>query len=206
MGLKRMMLLGERPKGLIGKISGIIMNLSHSKIYLWAIENLNIKHQSRVLDVGCGGGKAVKIFASSAKNGTVCGVDHSEEMVVMARRLNHHFIGSNRVQIRQASVLELPYRENCFDIITAFETIQFWPDVINGLKEVKRVMKPEGQLLIVNRFPKQDSKWYQLLKLKSADDYKKSLYQVGFAPIRLETRSKPGWIMIKASKPYHKIY
>ena len=64
--------------------------------------------------------------------GIVCGIDHSETMVNMAKKLNKRYRNIDRVQIKHASILSLPYTDNYFDIVTAFETIQFWPDVIKG--------------------------------------------------------------------------
>lgn len=50
----------------------------------------------------------------------------------MAKKLNKRYRNIDRVQIKHASILSLPYTDNYFDIVTAFETIQFWPDVIKG--------------------------------------------------------------------------
>ncbi len=196
----KMLKLGENPNGILGKISGTIMNLCHKSIYLWAIGKLDNKPYGRILDVGCGGGKALETFCKNVYGSTVYGIDHSKEMVEMARKTNKLYIRKNRVNIEQASVLKMPYMENYFDLVTAFETIQFWPDVLNGLQEIKRVLKPQGQLIIVNRFRDMDSEWNKKLKLKSIDDYKAALSEAGFSQITWDTQTKKGWIMLSAVK------
>ncbi len=192
--------LGENPNGILGKISGSIMNLSHRSIYLWVIDKLDNKQYERILDVGCGGGKALETFCKNVYGCTVYGIDHSREMVEMARKINKLNIKKNRVNIEQASVLRMPYLENYFDLVTAFETIQFWPDVLNGLKEIKRVLKPQGQIMIVNRFPDKESEWNKKLRLKSIEDYKEALSKAGFCQITWDTRLKKGWVMLSAKK------
>lgn len=54
--------LGENAKGFMGGISGSMMNLGHKSIYIWGIKNLRINPDSIILDVGCGGGKTIKIY------------------------------------------------------------------------------------------------------------------------------------------------
>jgi ubiquinone/menaquinone biosynthesis C-methylase UbiE len=63
------------------------------------------------------------------------------------------------------TVSSLPFADNMFDFVTAFETYYFWPNLNDDLKEIKRVLKPGGTLLIVNevykdnQFEKRNSKW-----------------------------------------------
>jgi len=62
------------------------------------------------------------------------------------------------VDIRQGSVTRLPYADEQFNLVTSFETIQFWPDISNNPDEVSRVLKSPGTFLIANRYPAADSK------------------------------------------------
>ena len=52
------------------------------------------------------------------------------------------------MEICHASVSAIPYEDNTFDLVTAVETLYFWPTPEADLPEIKRVMKPGGQLLI----------------------------------------------------------
>jgi ubiquinone/menaquinone biosynthesis C-methylase UbiE len=61
---------------------------------------------------------------------------------------NIQTIGSKpvgKVDIVQSDVTDLPYPNNYFDIITAFDTINFWTDFNKALFEIKRVLKEDGK-------------------------------------------------------------
>ena len=47
-----------------------------------------------------------------------------------------------------AASVDLPFEPNTFDVVTAFETIYFWPDAAKGLAEIHRVLKPGGRVLV----------------------------------------------------------
>ena len=52
------------------------------------------------------------------------------------------------MEIIEGNVKSLPFEDNTFDIVTAFETVYFWPDIEKCFAEVKRVLKPGGIFLI----------------------------------------------------------
>ena len=197
---KNMMSVGGNPQGFIGRIAGFMMNQGHKSVHIRAISQLEIKPDDMILDVGCGAGNAVKIMSALTEKGKVCGVDHSSAMVKAARKLNRHALDSGKAEIQEASVDVLPYEDETIDAVTAFETIQFWPEIHKGLSEIKRVLKPDGRLLIVNRLPPTDSKWCAHLQLKSKDDYASAVTQAGYRIIALNTESIIGWITVKAGK------
>ena len=88
----------------------------------------------------------------------MCGIDHSRDMVNLSSQVNKQLIEEGRVVVDHGSVSNLPYSEDMFDVVTAFETIEFWPNLSEDLKEIKRVLKPGGQLLVVNRLPEKNGR------------------------------------------------
>ena len=52
------------------------------------------------------------------------------------------------MKVLEGNVANLPFEDNTFDIVTAFETVYFWPDIEKCFGEVKRVLKPGGIFLI----------------------------------------------------------
>jgi ubiquinone/menaquinone biosynthesis C-methylase UbiE len=150
--LEQLMKQGGNPSGVVGRFIGKVMNVQHKAIYLWGSQFLAIKPDAMLLDVGCGGGEAIRCFASKVPNGKIYGIDHSQEIVNLARQVNQALLKTGRVEIRQGSVVSLPYAADMFDGVTAFETIQFWPDLARSLQEINRVLKPSGTFLIVNRY------------------------------------------------------
>ena len=182
------------------------MNQGHRDAYIWGIEHFSIESNSTVLDIGCGGGAAVRLLAEKAPGGMVYGIDHSLNMVNLSRKVNQQIIKDGRIKIDQGSVSRLPYFENMFDIITAFETMEFWPNLSSDLKEVQRVLKPNGTMLIVNRHAtaKEDNRWAESLQIHTVDGYRALLENAGFVEITIDDFSKKGWITVFARNSYKK--
>ena len=61
---------------------------------------------------------------------------------------NEKLIRDGKVEIQEGNVKNLPFEEDTFDIVTAFETVYFWSDIEKCFGEVKRVLKPGGIFLI----------------------------------------------------------
>jgi SAM-dependent methyltransferase len=88
-------------------------------------------------------------LAGIARAGKVYGLDVSGECVSVARRTNRRWIKLGRVDNRHSSVSCVPFCEHLFDLVTAVETHFFWPDLVADLREVLRVLKPGGKLIII---------------------------------------------------------
>jgi ubiquinone/menaquinone biosynthesis C-methylase UbiE len=189
---------GGKPSGVLGTLIGHLMNIFHRNIHTWGLHNIPIHENATCLDIGCGGGNTVNVLAKKAKSGNVHGLDHSGKMVTLSRRLNRSAITKGVVEIHQGSVSALPFSDDYFDLVTAFETIQFWPNIESDVMEVKRVLKPSGIFLIVNRYPPENSKWTEFLQLKNAKLYEDILRAAGFQEITLDTTTKSGWIKVVA--------
>lgn len=136
----------RKPQGKLGNIQLKSMNKEHTPVSLWGLKHLNIKHDDIVLDVGCGGGININRMAKNAKK--VYGIDYSIESVKLSRQVNEKLIDNGKVEIHEGNVKDLPFDDDTFDIVTAFETVYFWPDIEKCFGEVKRVLKPGGTFLI----------------------------------------------------------
>ncbi|MBR1610778.1 MAG: class I SAM-dependent methyltransferase [Methanobrevibacter sp.] len=136
----------RKPQGKLGNIQLKSMNKEHTPVSLWGLKHLDIKEDDIILDVGCGGGINLKRMAQKAKK--VYGVDYSLESVKLSREVNEDNIKKGKVEVLEGNVQSLPFDDNTFDIVTAFETVYFWPDIKNSFGEVKRVLKPGGIFLI----------------------------------------------------------
>src|SRR5690242_11247314 len=125
------------------------MNSRHSKVTDWGLTHISIDTHDTILDIGCGGGRTVNKLAVIATQGKVYGVDFSGESVAFASRLNKQWIDTGRVEIREASVSQLPFSADAFDVVTGVETHFWWPDLPADMREVLRVLKPGGTLIII---------------------------------------------------------
>ncbi|WP_407462556.1 class I SAM-dependent methyltransferase [Methanobrevibacter sp.] len=134
------------PQGKLGNIQLKSMNKEHTPVSLWGLKHLDIAPDNIILDVGCGGGMNLNRMAQTAKK--VYGVDYSIESVKLSREVNEDLIRMGKVEVLEGNVLDLPFDDDTFDIVTAFETVYFWPDIVKSFGEVKRVLKPGGMFLI----------------------------------------------------------
>jgi ubiquinone/menaquinone biosynthesis C-methylase UbiE len=180
--------VGSKPVGLKGLIAGKIMNLIHSGFYRKIINEIIIPNKSNlaeitVLDIGCGGGTGIKSFANNSSVKKVYGIDYSEDMVKLSRKLNQKKLNIGSVEIKVADVSKLPFANDSFDIITAFDTINFWPDQTMAISEILRTMKQGGSFFIINAFPKEGTKWFDFVKYKSEKEYYKVLSSNGFSNV-----------------------
>ena len=136
----------RKPKGKLGNLQLKSMNKEHTPVALWGLKHLDIKPDDIILDVGCGGGININRMAKIAKK--VYGVDYSIESVKLSREVNQDYVNEGKVEVLEGNVASLPFEDDTFDIITAFETVYFWPDIEKSFGEVKRVLKPGGIFLI----------------------------------------------------------
>ena len=136
----------RKPVGKLGNLQLKSMNKEHTPVSLWGLKHLDISPDDVILDIGCGGGMNINRMASEAKK--VYGVDYSIESVNLSREVNEGLIKRGKVEIYEGNVMDLPFEDNSFDIVTAFETVYFWQDIEKSFGEVKRVLKPGGMFLI----------------------------------------------------------
>jgi len=187
--------IGGNPTGAIGRLAGRLMNGLSTRFYRSMIETrlrdlLSAGRRLTVLDIGCGGGVVVGVFHSLIPDGRVCGIDHSPDMAALSRRKNRRAVRDGAVSIDEGDVAALPYPDAYFDIATAFDTLSFWVDQQAALEEVGRVLAPGGRLLVINGCPKEGSKWWRFVRLKTEEDYRTLLERSGFAAVKTEIVAK----------------
>ena len=157
----------RKPEGFFGKMMVNGMNGGgHAQMANWALSSVQIKEDSQILDIGCGGGANIARLLQRAPKGVVQGIDYSSVSVAKSSKVNAKAIAEGRCKVQEASVVKLPFVENTFDLITAFETIYFWPDIEHCFDEVKRVLKPGGQFVIVNESDGLQTRGNQVASIK----------------------------------------
>jgi ubiquinone/menaquinone biosynthesis C-methylase UbiE len=166
-----------------------IMNVAHSGMVKWALERTQIAEDSVILDIGCGGGNTIKALSKIVKSGKIFGIDYSEQSVKNSIVKNKKYVDTGKVIIKRASVSNIPFSENSFDTITAFQTHYFWPDLENDMKEVYRVLKQDGQFIIVSELYKIK---YHMKRFKTKEEMEKLFRKVGYNAVKIYENGK--WI------------
>jgi ubiquinone/menaquinone biosynthesis C-methylase UbiE len=198
----------RKPKGKFGELFVLSMNRGHDRLTQWGLSHLSIKNKDIILDIGCGGGKTVNRLAAIAAAGKVYGIDYSDASVAAAIRTNKEFISGGHVKILKASVDSLPFLDNMFDIVTAVETCYFWPDIVENLKGIKRVLKPGGTLILINeayrdeKFEKRNASISRACTFSYylPSEYKEYFEKAGFSGILIEVIEEKNWISITGKK------
>jgi ubiquinone/menaquinone biosynthesis C-methylase UbiE len=129
-------------------------------------------------------------------------------MASLAKKVNKALIAGGRIEISHGSVSSLPFSDNTFDLVTAFETYYFWPNLHSDLQEIKRVLKPEGTLLLVNevyeneKFQDRNRKWaaWADMQLHTPKGYQEFLTSAGYEAIEVHEVVDKNWIAAIAKK------
>jgi len=139
------------PSGVFGSLVGLGMALEHRQLHEAVVQKLHLEPVDRVLEVGFGPGTAIRLAAKEAS--FTAGIDPSQEMVRQALRRNRGEVKSGRVQIRCASASQIPFEDGAFTVVFEVNSFHHWDNSEAGLKEVHRVLRPGGRLLMVLNGP-----------------------------------------------------
>jgi SAM-dependent methyltransferase len=103
---------------------------------------MELGHQHRLLDVGCGDGYLTTKFAKRARE--VVGLDPDAKMLAAARTLH----AKPNVRFDEGAAEQLPYADAAFERVVAVSVVEHFRDPAAGLKEMARVLKPGGVLAL----------------------------------------------------------
>jgi len=112
----------------------------------------------RALDVCCGTGDVALALARTGA--TVTGLDFSEPMLAVARRRAAAAPDGTRLEFRQGDALQLPFPDRSFEAVTISYGLRNLAEVAGGLREMWRVAKPGGRLLVLD-FGKPDNEFWR---------------------------------------------
>ena len=180
------------------------MNENHEPISEFAFECINVGKNDKILDIGCGGGVNIEKFLKLTAN-DVDGLDYSEVSVKESIKRNQKAIDDKKCRIIQADVSKMPIDDEVYDLVSAFETIYFWPDIENTFKEVLRIIKPGGQFMIAQgtdgNHP-DDEKWLNSVEgmtVYTASELEKYLLNAGFGSVE-SFKKENDYILIVIAK------
>jgi SAM-dependent methyltransferase len=199
----------RKPRWWIGRLLLGVMNRSHSSLTDWGLGHVQIASDFSILDVGCGGGRTIEKLAAIVSGGRVCGVDYATASVAAARRTNADVIAAGRVEILRGTVSALPFPEASFDLVTAVETHYYWPNLTTDLCEVRRVLKPGGEVVIVAEAYRRSGAASALVapvmrligaRHLTVDEHRAALAAAGLTDVVIEEERRKGWICARGRR------
>jgi demethylmenaquinone methyltransferase/2-methoxy-6-polyprenyl-1,4-benzoquinol methylase len=117
---------------------------------LWrkkAIRFCNLKRDYKVIDLCCGTGEMIKEICRQEEDISVIGLDYNDAMLKVAyQKLNVQF-KENHFKLIKGDVLNIPYDNSSFDVVTIAFGLRNIPNYYKALGEMYRVLKPGGRLI-----------------------------------------------------------
>jgi SAM-dependent methyltransferase len=166
---------------------GESMEKGHRPVGEQAIARMRVGPEARVLDVGCGSGWASRLLAESALNGSVVGIDISDEMVRVAREASRSF---PNVSFEVASAEQLPFADCEFSHAFSMESLYYYRNIPKALSEIHRSLRPGGLFVaVVDLYWENEAthQWIDTLKvpveLLRVADYRSLFIDAGFVNI-----------------------
>ncbi|GII04924.1 hypothetical protein Pta02_69320 [Planobispora takensis] len=174
------------PRGIAGRAAGWVMahRRSNRQRNGWVVSLLDVRPTDRVLEIGFGPGLAIAELAGRATRGQVYGIDRSRVMVRQAGRRNAAGIRAHRVHLAHASVDRLPGFGDPLDVIMAVNSVGFWPDPVQRLRLLRRLLRPGGRIALATQ-PRVPGATRDTTD-RAARELQDLLTRSGFAQIRTE--------------------
>lgn len=194
----------RKPEGLLGRCMVGSMNRAHAALADWGISYLPETGPTEIAELGCGGGRNIRALLRKYPAATVAALDYSEVSVEKARSVNRKGLQAGRCRIIQGEVSCLPFEDGAFDLVTAFETVYFWPGPTESFREVYRTLRPGGIFLIVNEVDGEnprDSRWLSVIdgmKIFNRSQFVTFLTEAGFSKVIVKRDAKRHWLCVLA--------
>ena len=134
------------PIGFWDRIIARLIAIAHRSVYKSVADALNLQPEDDYLEIGCGPGFFIKSYASHVRS--VAGLDHSEDMISLATHYNHKRVEDGTAEFRRGDASQLPWEDEKFSAAAVIMSFPFWTKPLESLKEIHRVLRPGGRLVV----------------------------------------------------------
>ena len=181
----------KKPSGFIGLWMMKIWNRANLPMVVWSVNQLDHKKQFKtILDVGVGNGASSKYLKKHFPNSQVLGIDISTTAIRAAERLAESGLS---FEVKNVENTNLSVGD--FDLIAAFQTHFHWSDLTQTFLELKRILKPDGIILLACEWSKLA---YFLPNFRKQENLEQSLSNLDLHLI--DSQRKGQWILYQIVK------
>ena len=174
------------PRGALGSLGARLMPKLVGRLYPMMAGELDLQADDDLLEVGCGSAALLAEQAAHVRN--VAGLDASEIQVAMARKRLADRIAAGTAEIVLGDAMALPWKDGRFSVISCLNCLKFVPDPPKALREMHRVLRPDGRLVLT--IDKQTDKWGRSGAVDamgqwqwSVDDARRMMEEAGFTAV-----------------------
>lgn len=167
--------------------------LFHRPNFVVLLELLALREEDVLLEVGCGGGAFLQDALESGCRAAA--IDHSPEMVRLAREQNAEAVAKGRLEVIEASAGKLPFPDEMFTCAAMTGVLGFLPDPIATFAEIRRVLVDGGRLVALGAdpawrgTPAAPEPMASRLRFYEDEDLVRLAQDVAFTDVRVERRS-----------------
>ncbi len=136
------------PNGIFSGLAAIAWNRRNAALNDTVLNLLLLQPADRVLDIGFGGGYLLKRMSEVIPGGLLVGIDVSNAMVASANKRYQKEVQSGKLNLQCAPVEALPFPDEHFTKVCSVNSIFYWQDVEQGLREIKRVLMRGGKVVL----------------------------------------------------------
>lgn len=180
------------------------MNDRHKNLHKWGLEHISIDNMNTILDIGFGGGDNIKNMLNLAPNAKIFGIDYSEASYKKCYELNQKAVSEGKVSLKVGSAENLDYEKDYFDLVVAFETIYYWPNIDKCFENIYEILKDKGTFLICNEDSslKGNEEIAEKLNMNFYDEeeLKTLLKNAGFKIVHTYNNSNGKWVCAVGKK------
>lgn len=195
------------PRGLGGRLTAFLMNRSNAAMNAFTVEQLAAADGERIVDVGFGGGPNLRAFAAAVgPRGEVVGVDRATEMLARGATEFADLVRAGRLRLLDGTIESLPLDDASIDGLCTVNTVYFWTDRERAAKELARVVRPGGRV-VITFLPRARMAEFgpptSIFRYTEPDEVEALLRGAGFTDVRTiaAAREEEPWCCVRATSP-----
>lgn len=184
--------LTEKRDGRPGTISLYLQDASQKQLRKWSLSLLSRRDPKNLLEIGLGAGASLQAMMKEWPASHAIAIDHTSQTVTMAARSNADAIKQGRCIVMEGEACHLPFPDDTFDLIVAFDSISSWKNLNDSVLDIYAELVTGGCFAIINADDKGPG--------FDESSLRPLLYDAGFSRVKAYRHEADPWLMLVAEK------